>query len=115
MGFTVLYPFLDTKGTAYISCDKKNEKEQYSEHVTSEVDENGQYFFALNRIDKSDIKHADRKKIFVFLCRNASADLGKEYHRKSLIHAVPVPDNLQKPRIFITGRFAVANKKLTQP
>jgi hypothetical protein len=108
---TVIYPMLDQKGTAYIPYDKKN---AYLESDTNNKDIDDAYTHG-HAIDTSGIKYADNKKIFALLCRRASKDLGRDYDAKSLVHAIPEPDDATKARIFILGRFAVENKKPIQP
>ncbi len=105
---TVIYPMLEQKGTIYISYDKKY---KYPETKNKK---SGVAYDYDDTINPSDVKHADPKKIFALLYRNASKDLGKDYDDKSLIHAVPEPDDTDKARIFMVGRFAVENKDTTQ-
>ncbi len=120
---TVTYPMLNQKGTAYIPYDKKN---KYPENNTHNENQNYDYeavdpnedpndFYDYKAVDPSDVKNANPNKMFVFLCRKASEDLGSYYDDKSLIHATPEPDDATQARVFMLGRFAVENKNSIQP
>jgi hypothetical protein len=115
---TAIYPMLDQKGTMYVPYDKKDQYPATEENKYPIKEENkidNVYIYARDLIKNEDVKHLDPSKIAVFLCRNASEYLGKEYDDKSLIHAVPEPDDSQESRIYILARFGIADKQPTQP
>lgn len=111
---TIIYPMLENKGTAYVPYDKKNKYAETAKNHKFFKLQDLNDFYDYKTVDPTDIKYADPSKIFIFLCRKASEDLGSDYDDKSLIHAVPEPDDAKEPRIFMLGRFFV-EEKTTQP
>lgn len=109
---TVIYPMLEQRGTAYIL---HKDKKKYQNLGREDAYGLGGYIYSKEDINTKDIKHAKPNKIFLFLNRRASKDLGEDYDDKSLIHAVPKSEKPDEPRIFMLGRFGVEDKKPTPP
>ena len=110
--FTILLPMLGQQGTLYVPHQHKH---QYPENNSHSQEQYKGYVFPKKTIKKEHIQQANPKKIFMFLCRRASEELGEDFDDKSLIHTVPDSDYTANPRLYISGRFGVVDTQDNNP